>query len=404
MALKGNLVIGQSGGPTAVINQSLVGAVLEAMNYDDIENIYGMRNGVQGFLKEDIVNLSKELKEDLEKVANTPSAALGSCRYKTNDEDCANIFKICKKNNIRYFFYIGGNDTAETAHIINTIAQKEDYELHTFHIPKTVDNDLKGNDHTPGYGSAARYVSMFFMGDNLDNMSIPGIKINIVMGRHAGFLTAASVLGKKDESDGPHLIYVPEKFVSLDKIVEDIGNVYEKYGRAVVAVSEGIQNKDGEPIIAPYIREQDAHGNIQLSGSGALGDFLSGEVKKRLNEKLNKKLRVRADTLGYAQRHYPTIVSKNDASEAREVGKLAVQYAMKGEISGSVTINRKEGKEYDIEFGITDLKNVARVSREMPDEFISPDGNYVTDAFIKYARPIVGELPETGKLNNFPVE
>ena len=403
MALKGNLVIGQSGGPTAVINQSLVGAVLEAMNYDEIENIYGMRNGVQGFLKEDIVNLSKESKENLEKTANTPSAALGSCRYKTNDEDCANIFEICKKYNIRYFFYIGGNDTAETAHIINTIAQKEDYELHTFHIPKTVDNDLKENDHTPGYGSAAKYVSMFFMGDNLDNMSIPGIKINIVMGRHAGFLTASSVLGKRDESDGPHLIYVPEKYVSLDKIVEDIGEVYNKYGRALVAVSEGIQNEDGEPIIAPYIREQDAHGNIQLSGSGALGDFLSGEVKKRLGEKLNKKLRVRADTLGYAQRHYPTIISQNDASEAREVGKLAVQYAMKGEISGSVTINRKEGKEYDIEFGFTDLKNVARVSREMPDEYLNSEGNFVTDEFIKYAKPIVGELPEIGKLNNFPV-
>jgi len=403
MAAKGNMVIGQSGGPTAVINQSLVGAVLEAMEHDDIENIYGMKNGVQGFLQENIIDLGKESKENLEKVAKTPSAGLGSCRYKTNEEDCDNIFNICKKYNIRYFFYIGGNDTAETAHIINTIAQKENYELHTFHIPKTVDNDLKMNDHTPGYGSAAKYVAMFHMGDNLDNLSIPGIKLNIVMGRHAGFLTAASVLGKRDESDGPHLIYIPEKYVSLEQIIEDISRVYEKYGRALVAVSEGIKNKDGEPIIAPYIKEKDSHGNVQLSGSGALGDFLVNEIKKQLGEKTGKKLRVRADTLGYGQRHFPTIISDNDAREAREVGKLAVQYAMKGELSGSVTINRKETDGYDIEFGFTDLKNVARVSREMPDEYIVPDGNYVTPAFIQYAKPIIGNLPEIGKLTNIPV-
>ncbi|MBU1076415.1 MAG: diphosphate--fructose-6-phosphate 1-phosphotransferase, partial [Spirochaetes bacterium] len=249
MEPRGNLIIGQSGGPTAVINQSLVGAVLEAMNYDEIESIFGMKNGIQGLLKEDIIDLGKESKEHLEKVAQTPSSALGSCRYKPTEEDCQKVFEICKKYNIRYFLYIGGNDSAETSHIINEIAEKEDYELHVFHIPKTVDNDLRENDHTPGYGSAAKYVAMFFMGDNLDNMALPGVKINIVMGRHAGFLTCASVLGKRDESDGPHLIYVPERKISLEQIVDDIGNVYSKYGRALVAVSEGIRSMDGKLMI-----------------------------------------------------------------------------------------------------------------------------------------------------------
>lgn len=404
MKPKGNLIIGQSGGPTAVINQSLVGAVLEAKNHDEIENIYGMKNGIQGLLKEDIIDLGKESDEHLELVAQTPSSALGSCRYKPTEEDCHKVFEICKKYNIRYYFYIGGNDSAETSHIINTIADKEDYELHVFHIPKTVDNDLRENDHTPGWGSAAKYVAMFFMGDNLDNMALPGIKLNIVMGRHAGFLTAAAVLGKKDDSDGPHLVYVPERPVSLDKLIDDIGSVYSKYGRALIAVSEGLKSDDGRLMIESQIKEKDSHGNVQLSGSGALGDFLSEEIKKRLGEKLGKKLRVRADTLGYGQRHYPTIISKNDAYEAREVGKHAVQYAMKGDIDGSVTINRKEGDEYIIDFGLTQLKNVAKHTKDLPEEFLNKEGNNVTDAFIKYAKPIVGDLPDIGKLNFYSIK
>ena len=403
MAAIGNLVIGQSGGPTAVINQSLVGAVLEAMEHKEIRNIYGMKNGVKGFLNEDLVDLGKESRAELETIANTPSSALGSCRYKTNDEDCARIFEICKKYNIRYFFYIGGNDTAETANMVNGLAQKEKYEAHVFHIPKTVDNDLRSNDHTPGFGSAGKYVAMFFMGDNLDNFSIPGIKINIVMGRHAGFLTAASALGRKDPSDGPHLIYLPERIIPINRMISDIGTVYKKYGRAIVAVSEGILGTNRKPIMASFIHEKDMHGNVQLSGSGALGDFLAGKVKTALSKKFKKELRVRADTLGYGQRHFPGIVSESDAFEAREVGKLAVKYAMQGENSGSVTINRKKTKKYAPEFGFTALSNVARYTREMPKNFINKQGNNVTNAFLNYARPIIGELHKIGKINFYPV-
>ncbi|MDD5066140.1 MAG: diphosphate--fructose-6-phosphate 1-phosphotransferase, partial [bacterium] len=324
-ALKGNLVIGQSGGPTVVINQSLVGIIMEALKHSEIRNIYGMRNGVEGFLKEDIINLKKESKKNLEVVARTPSSALGSCRYKPKEEDCFKVFEICKKYGIRYFFYIGGNDSAETSHIINSIARRENYELRVFHIPKTIDNDLRENDHTPGFGSAAKYVASYFMGDNLDNRSLPGIKLNIVMGRHAGFLTAASVLGRVDETDGPHLVYVPEFPVSLERMADDISAVHSKYGRALVAVSEGIKNTDGKVMMESQIKEKDSHGNIQLSGSGALGDFLTDQLKQKLGEKTGKKLRVRADTLGYGQRHFPGIVSVNDAREAREAGKWGVK-------------------------------------------------------------------------------
>lgn len=397
MPLKGNLIIGQSGGPTVVINQSLVGVILEACKHTEIKNIYGMRNGVAGLLKEHIVDLKKESKKHLEIIAHTPSSALGSCRHKPSEEECVKIFEICKKHNIRYFFYIGGNDSAETSHIINTIAKRENYEFRVFHLPKTIDNDLLMNDHTPGFGSAAKYVASYFMGDNLDNLALPGIKINIVMGRHAGFLTAAAALGRQDESDGPHLVYVPELPVSLDDMTEAIARVYEKQGRALVSVSEGIKNIDGKVMLESKISEQDAHGNIQLSGSGALGDFLSEEIKNRLNTKLNKKLRVRADTLGYGQRHFPGVYSVTDAKEAREVGKWAVKYAVKGDIDGSITLNRKK-KGYTIEYGLTELKNVAKVTREMPREFMNTEGNFITKKFIDYAKPIMGPLPLVGKL------
>lgn len=402
MILKGNLVIGQSGGPTAVINQSLAGIVLEAARRSEIKNIYGMKNGVEGLLREELVNLKKETKKSLEVIARTPSSALGSCRFKPAEADCFRVFEICKKFNIRYFFYIGGNDSAETSHIINSIAKREKYELRVFHIPKTIDNDLRENDHTPGFGSAAKYVASYFMGDNLDNRSLPGIKLNIVMGRHAGFLTAASVLGRQDETDGPHLVYVPEFPQTLDKIVDDIGSVYAKYGRALVAVSEGIKNTDGKVMLESQIKEQDSHGNIQLSGSGALGDFLSEEIKNRLGAKLGKKLRVRADTLGYGQRHFPGVFSAVDAREAREAGKWGMKFAVRGDFDGSVTINRY--KEYEIRYGLTELKNVARVTRSLPPEFMNKEGNFPTDKFVKYARPVVGPLPETGKLKFYPIK
>ena len=343
-APKANAVVGQSGGPTGVINASLVGVVEETNKHPEIENLYGAVHAVAGIVKEDFIDLKKLSADTLEEVAASPCSALASSRDKPDDEYCVKILEVFKKRNIRYFFYIGGNDSANTAHIINTMAREAGYELRVFHIPKTIDNDLLVTDHCPGYGTAAKFVACALMGDDLDNRALPGIKIDVIMGRHAGFLAGASSLGKQREDDGPHLVYFPEKGVSMDKFLGDIEGVYKKLGRCVVAVSEGISDADGvtwAKRLTEGIVETDAHGNIQLSGSGALADFLAAKVKGKLGVK-----RVRADTFGYLQRSFAGLQSDVDAREARWCGRHAVQYAME-EISGSVAIKRlSSGADY----------------------------------------------------------
>jgi 6-phosphofructokinase 1 len=397
--LKGNMIIAQSGGPTVVINQSLVGAVIEAKKHKQIKQIYGSLNGIDGILKERFIDLKKENLAILKKVAFTPCAALGSVRKKPTREDCVEIFKVLQKYDIRYFFYIGGNDSAETANILNENAKKEGYEFRCFHIPKTIDNDLLENDHTPGYGSAAKFVAMAVMGNNLDNKSLPGVKIDVVMGRHAGFLVAAAALGKKRDEDGPHLIYFPEKPFSKEAFLGDVEKVYSKYGRCLVAVSEGISNKKGEPIISQFINETDTHGNVQLSGTGALGDLLSELVKTKLNIG-----RVRADTFGYLQRSFPGIYSEVDAKEAYEVGEMAVKKAVLEGLDGSIAIKRKQVKSYSVFYEPVPLNKVAKHTRSMPSKFINRAGNYVTQSFIDYALPLIGKLPEVEFLKGVPAD
>jgi len=397
--LVGNMLIAQSGGPTVVINQSLVGAVLEAKKRKEIKKIYGSLHGLKGILGENFCDLTKETKQNLELVAQTPSSALGSVRKKPTPEDCIKVFQVLQKYNIRYFFYIGGNDSAETTHIINEEAQKEGYVMKCFHICKTIDNDLKENDHTPGFGSAAKFVVQAFMGDNLDNRSLPGVKINVIMGRHAGFLTAAAALARVFPNDGPHLIYLPERPFSLEQFVVDVKAVNDKLGRCVVAVSEGIADENGDAVAAKFIKEVDSHGNVQLSGSGALGDLLAKEIKEKAQIS-----RVRADTFGYLQRSFCGVVSAVDAKEARLAGAMAVKFATGGQFeNGSTAIKRAPGKAYKTWIERTELKNVAKETRHMPDEFISAQGNDVTPAFIKYAAPIVGLLPKIGQLKAAPV-
>ena len=267
---KGNMLIAQSGGPSMVINQSLVGAVLAARENRAVGKIFGALNGIQGILDERFIDLRKESRSTLEAVANTPASALGSVRRKPTPEDCQAIFKVLRKLEIRYFFYIGGNDSAETVHIINEEAVKAEYGISCFHIPKTIDNDLRENDHTPGYGSAARFVACAIKGDDLDNRALGGVKIDVIMGRNAGFLTAAAALARTEADDGPHLIYLPERAFSMDRFVKDVKAAMKRYGRCVVAVSEGITDRTGTPILAAYTQETDSHGNVQLSGTGAL--------------------------------------------------------------------------------------------------------------------------------------
>ena len=396
--LVGNMLIAQSGGPTVVINQSLVGAVLEAKKHTAIKKIYGALHGLKGILEENLCDLSKETKQNLELVAQTPSSALGSVRKKPTPEDCVKVFAVLQKYNIRYFFYIGGNDSAETTHIINEAAQQAGYPLKCFHICKTIDNDLKENDHTPGFGSAAKFVAQAFMGDNLDNRSLPGVKINVVMGRHAGFLTAAAALARVFPGDGPHLIYLPERPFSLEQFVADVQRVVAERKRCVVAVSEGISDANGEAVAAKFIKEVDSHGNVQLSGSGALGDLLAKEIKEKAQIS-----RVRSDTFGYLQRSFVGVVSAVDAKEARLAGATAVKFATGGKFdNGSTAIKRAPGKTYKTWIERTELKNVAKETKHMPDEFINAAGNDVTPAFLKYAAPIVGPLPKIGQLKARP--
>jgi 6-phosphofructokinase 1 len=398
-APKANAVVGQSGGPTAVINASLVGVIEEAAKHAEIENLYGTVHAVAGVVKDQFIDLKKLSAETLKIVAASPSSALGSSRDKPDREYCTQILDVLKKRNIRYFFYIGGNDSANTVRIVSTIAAETGYDLRAFHIPKTVDNDLLVTDHCPGYGSAAKFVACALIGDDLDNRALPGVKIDVIMGRNAGFLTAASVLGKIRDDDGPHLVYIPERPVSMDRFLADVHRIYRRINRCIIAVSEGICDVDGVTWAEKLAKgvETDAHGNIQLSGTGALADFLAGQVKDSLKIK-----RVRADTFGYLQRSFPGLQSRVDVAEARQCGRQAVRFAMKHE-SGSVAIGRLAGgKDYKIELFRTELANVAEKTKHIHDEFINADGNGMTSAFVEYALPLVGDLPKTKYLGGYP--
>ncbi len=311
-----------------------------------------MRHGVRGLVKpgaEGLLDLTQIDKAKLEAVARTPSAALGSTRDKPDEAYCEKILDGCRRNDIRYFFYIGGNDSADTCRIVSEKAAAAGYELRCFHVPKTIDNDLLENDHTPGFPSAARYVSLALMGDALDNASLGGIKINVIMGRNAGFLAAAVGARARaaapngaapPDRPAPHLIYLPEVPFSTDAFLADVEKVYAKLGRCQIAVSEGIRDATGAEIGPKLMRgagEVDAHGNVQLSGSGALGDGLADLVKTGLTPKGGKAPRVRADTFGYIQRCWPH-ASPVDTEEARAVGRYAAELAARGDASASVII------------------------------------------------------------------
>lgn len=394
--LNGKVLVAQGGGPTAVINQSMVGAVLESRKFRNVDLVYGAFHGVRGIVDENFLDLTQETTHNLEMVAQTPASALGSTRDKPDLKYCQEIFKVLRAHEVAHFFYIGGNDSSDTVRIVSEEAHKAHYPLRCVHIPKTIDNDLVENDHTPGFPSAARYVAQVFMGANLDNYSLPGIYVAVVMGRHAGFLTAASALGKKFPDDGPHLIYLPERVFEIERFLSDVKAVYERYGRCVVAVSEGVHDGSGLPIAAKLAKEleRDAHGNVQLSGTGAMADLLCEEIRQKLKVK-----RVRGDTLGYVQRSFVGCVSDVDQREAREVGEKAVQFGMWGDRDGSVTIQRTGF--YSVDYKLLPLQMVAGKTRHMPDEFISSSGTDVTDAFRMYLRPLLGSgMPEVFRLRS----
>ena len=416
MAKRG--VVAMGGGPTRVINRTLYGIVDEAARRG-IE-IIGARFGIQGILAEDFISLSPSA-PPVSTRANLPGAMIGSTRKKPTREICSDAFDVFRKRDIHFLFYIGGNDTSEACAIINQEAQDSGYELRTFHVPKTIDNDLVLNDHTPGYGSAARYVAQYVIGDDLDSQSLPGVKIDVIMGRHAGWLTAATALARGSEDDAPHVIYVCERPKTVAQIARDVAELYERRKRVVITVSEGLCGPDGRDFLnSPAVRKElaeepyapvlqyieacsamikatggapDEYGNIQLSGTGMLADTLAAITKLAIIHQCGeRKPRVRADTLGYGQRHYAGDVSPVDAHEAEMVGRDAVRFADQGDIDGSITLQADRDGKYRAHTQIERLEKVGGKERLLDEDFIHENGKDVTPKFIEYARPLVGPL------------
>ncbi len=392
MVSDNNILIAQGGGPTNVINQSLAGIITEAKGK---YNIFGSINGVNGIINSKFISLDNLNHDQLKIIANTPGAALGSTRDKPDKKYCYEIIEVFKKKKINKFFYIGGNDSSDSLRIIAERSKEINFPIQCIHVPKTIDNDLVKNDHTPGYGSAAKYVALLFSGINFDIKSLPGVYLGIVMGRHAGFLTAASSILKEKDSDGPHLIYIPEIPFEIEKFLYQINSYYNKYGRCIVAISEGIQDKY-KKLFSEKIKkntEFDAHGNIQLSGSGGLGDYLADQIRNKLKIK-----RVRADTLGYPQRSFLGCVSEVDQNEAYNIGINSSKFSKRIKKSFSIAIKerRKISTSYKVEFTVNELSDVAGKTKTMPLNFFDSKNSFVTREFINYSLPLIGKkIPKT---------
>ena len=382
------IVIAQGGGPTVVINQTLVGVIEQAQKMG-VSDIWGAHGGVRGMAEGQFFNMSSLSQEHLQAVAMTPSAALASTRDKPDDTYCATVCAVLAKHHIDGVFYIGGNDTSATLMQLSAFSQQhKGHPLRAVHVPKTIDNDLVCNDHVPGYGSAARYVALALRGLDFDQRALAGIHLVVVMGRHAGFLTAAAAALQRGEDEGPHIICLPEDEFDEDSFLAAIDNCHARYGRCLIAMSEGIKGRDGKPIITQLTRDEtDAHGNVQLSGSGALGDALAARIKKAMPS-----ARVRSDTLGYMQRCFPAVVSDTDATEAREAGRKAVEFALQQQKDGSVTLNRNEAGE--TVYGYENLQAIGGKTRYLPNEFWHKGKWNLTPAFVQWVKPLLGsDLP-----------
>lgn len=389
---KGNLVVGQSGGPTAVINNSLVGVVQEAMKHEEIGDIMGMAHGIAGILNEEFVDMRKESPETLELLRDTPASALGTVRYKVSEKDYERILEVFMAYDVRYFFYIGGNDSMDTCYKMSLLAEDRGYELHAIGVPKTVDNDLAETDHCPGFGSAARFVASSVRNTAFDTKAMGDsspIKLVEVMGRNAGWLTAATVLAKEDPDDAPHLIYMPEQGKSLELVIADVEKWYKKLGYCVVAVSEGFTNEEGKGFSSS--NEVDAFGHARLGG-----------VVEALEEAISDALglKTRYDKPGYLQRSFGELQSSVDREEAYMVGCEAVRAALAGETGVMISLVREAGPEYVCRLGLALLSEVANAEHVLPREWINSEANGVTQAFIDYAKPLIGgPLKPYGRLS-----
>jgi 6-phosphofructokinase 1 len=391
MMQKGKLVVGQSGGPTSVINNSLVGVVEEAKERAEITGILGSLRGITGVLEDRLVDLARESQDTLDLLRHTPGSALGTVRYKLQPEDFGRIVEILRAHDVRTFCYIGGNDSMDTAHKVHLAAQQMGYELRSIGVPKTVDNDLAHTDHCPGYGSAARFVALAVRDSGWDTEAMgpsSPVKIVEVMGRNAGWLTAAAALGRVQPGDPPHLIYVPERPVTDDRVVRDVARVVAEREHCVIALSEGAVPDTGQ-------EEVDAFGHRMKGGAA---DYVAALIRAKLG------LKVRMDKPNYLQRSFSTCISKVDADEAYRAGRAAVQLALAGQSDVMVTLKRLPGAGYACDTDAAPLAQIANAEKLLPDHYLSTEGNDVTQAFLDYARPLIGaSLSPLGRLACHPV-
>ncbi len=395
MKIKGNLVIGQSGGPTAVINNSLCGAIHEAQRHEEIEALIGMNHGIQGFLGEDLIDLRRESPRTIAGLRWTPSAALGSCRYRLQEADYARIITLCREYNIRYFLYAGGGDTMDTANNVARLAEGSGYEMRVIGIPKTIDNDLSHTDHAPGYGSAARFESIVCREIGRDTRAMKlteAVKILETMGRNSGWLTAATALAGEY---APDLIYLPERAFYPDRFLADVEAVYRRQGFAVIAACEGLRTAAGE-----FVSLNQDPINVDAFGHpepGGVGQYLADMVADELH------LKTRVDKPGTMQRSSGLAISPVDAREAYRVGVFAVKRAAEGASGVMITLQRKHDEPYWCSVGEAPLELAANFEKKMDDAMINPEGNHVTTEFIRYALPLIGKgLPDYVSLEKHP--
>jgi 6-phosphofructokinase 1 len=395
--LKGNAIVGQSGGPTSVINASLAGVVDTALKSKAIGRIFGMRFGIEGVLENCLLDLGAESEQTRKALRTTPSSALGSSRLKLKDEHFESILQRLRKYDVRYLFMIGGNDTMDTIHRIAEYARGAGYELRGVGVSKTVDNDLFGVDHTPGYPSAARYVALSVCQGGLlgrDMQRVDQFTIFQTVGRSAGWLTAAAACAKRAPADAPHIILLPERPFRRDAFLAAVAQAHKRYGFVSIVCGEGITNPDGSPVSASTTKDKFA--NVEFGAMGGtsaamiLHRIISDEFGWRGEFQVTESLQMCA-----ADR-----AVKLDIDEAYGCGRHAVRLAARGTDGVMVTIQRvsKPGEPYRSEFGTIELATVANVERPMPDKFIRRDGMFVTKAFLDYARPLIGELPAYANL------
>ena len=386
---KVNVVVGQSGGPTAVINSSLYGVIKESFNNTDrIDKVYGMVNGIQGFIEDRYIDIRKEMSdEEIELLKTTPAAYLGSCRYKLPEEFSDSIYPAIFKKfsdlGIGYFIYIGGNDSMDTVHKLSVYAKKTNSSVRIIGIPKTIDNDLTHTDHSPGYGSAAKYVAATVRDIVMDASVYNAESVTIVelMGRHAGWITAASILARKFENDNPALIYLPENEFCLDEFVESVKKEVEKRNTVVVCVSEGIKDKEGK-FICEYASESgtDNFGHKMLTGCGK---YLENVVKDRLE------IKVRSVELNVNQRCKEMLSSLTDINEAVMAGEFGVKACLDGQTGMMVSFKREDKNGYRIDCELTDCADVCNQEKEVPTDWILDSGKGVTQDFVEYVKPLI---------------